>query len=68
MTKLKQFSNKFDVLYSRENNPRTGEHRASPAVEPSPQEIWGKRELVLPGGRRGNKETRQDWQGDQGLP
>lgn len=45
MTKLKQFSNKFDALYSRENNPWTGEYMASQAVKHSSQGILGKSEF-----------------------
>lgn len=33
MTKMRQFSNKFDVFYSRENNLWIGEYSASQAVE-----------------------------------
>ena len=40
MTKIKQFSNEFDVLYPRENNPWIG--ITSPAVEHYSEEIWGK--------------------------
>ena len=33
MTKLKQFGNEFDVLYSRESSPWTGEVQGLTAVE-----------------------------------
>lgn len=42
MTKLKQFSKKYDVLYSRESNPWMVEHSASKAVLHSSQGILGR--------------------------
>lgn len=45
MTKLKQLSNEFDVLYSRKNNLRIGEggvYSALPTQEHSSQRILGK--------------------------
>lgn len=45
MIKLKQFSNEFDVLYSREDSPWMGECRAARAGEPSSWGIWGRSEF-----------------------
>lgn len=49
MTKLKQLTGKFDVLYSRENSPWIGRgvgggYNASSAVEHCPGRILGKSE------------------------
>lgn len=46
MTKIKQFTNEFDVLYSRENSPRIGEHRTQNVTEHSPRGILDGRELA----------------------
>lgn len=46
MTKIKQFTNEFDVLYSRENSPRIREHRTQNVTEHSPRGILDGRELA----------------------
>lgn len=45
MTKLKQFSNEFDVLYSRENNPWTGGTQGLTSSDTLCQRILGKSAL-----------------------
>lgn len=40
MTKLKQLSNKCDVLYSRENNPWVGEYHALQWWRTHPKGFW----------------------------
>ena len=39
VTKLKQLSHGIDVVYSRESNPRMGEHGTSQAVETLPEDF-----------------------------
>lgn len=53
-----QFSDKFDALYSKENNPRIGEVQCLPSSgEHSPQGILG-----------GTVEARSDWLGGRDIP
>ena len=63
MAKLEQFSNKFDVLYSRENSPWIG------AVQclTSTSKKFGQ-EQVLQNVRRGYVEISRDWLGGWGFP
>ena len=66
MTKITQFSNQFDGLYSKEDNSRTGGVQASPSLERSSPGILGPSEFSSVG--RGNVEPRQDWLGGRGVP
>ena len=63
ITKIIQFSNEFDVLYSRETLCGLGEYHTSQAVEHSSQGILGKSEFygVL-------EEAMHDWLGGWGFP
>lgn len=47
MTKIRQFSNEFDVLCPKENHPRTGEGRVSPVVGTLPEGVWVRRARVM---------------------
>lgn len=60
MTRLKQFSNEFDIHYSRENRPRIGGVQCPASSEAGFRRNWGQ-EQTLPSTGRGNKETGQDW-------
>ena len=67
MMKLKQFSNEFDVLYSKDNNPFSlGECSASQAVECCSYENGARLSFIEV--RRGNRETGHDWLGGQEFP
>ena len=47
MTKIVLMSNRCDVLYSRENNPRIGGVNTSQAVEYCFRGVWGKSHFPL---------------------
>lgn len=67
MMKLKQFSNEFDILYSKDNNPfGLGECSASQAVECC--SCGNGARLSFTEVRRGNREAGHDWLGGQEFP
>lgn len=66
MTKIKQFSTRFDVLYSRENNPWTGGVQcltSSGAFFPWDFGQWGFTDV-----RKGDAETGRGWLGRWDFP
>lgn len=68
MRKITQFNNKFDVLYSRENNPCiVGAQRLAGGGAPIPW-VLGKGKLYTQKRNRRRDWTGHDWLGGRGFP
>lgn len=66
MTKLKQFGNGFDVLYSRESNPWMREHSVSQAIETLPEAFWAR--VAFMEGLEGATQKLGRWTRRLGFP
>lgn len=66
MPKLKQFSNVFDVAFSKENNPWIGEAQCLTSSGTLFLRDLGQESFIEI--RRGNSETKYDWLRGRGFP
>lgn len=66
MTKIKQFSNEFDIVFHWNTIHRLGEHGASQAVEHSSRGMFGQEQVLQC--LKSNEETGHEWLGGQGFP